>query len=457
MNLTMTRPSKKGRPALPGESSVDEALLASNRPFSSVWLYHAAGFLAVIVFAAWLRRVTFLPDPILQGYLHLVTGLLATVFAAVTLVRFQGTQDRISLILGAGFLLSGAVLVASSVLLFPFLRESPNSLLGALVVWWVSRMLLAVLLVVAILVARFLPRSRHTKVEIAGTLLTVVALTYLITAALRHLPRDVSPHAGAIVPNPLQFLPAVLFLLAIFLYRRRVHGDGTSFDRTIYAAAWLNLAAQLAASQSDKLLDAPFAFAQALMVTSYGVALGGALLENARLFEQVHQLAASDSLTGLANHRRLLDVLESETERTNRNGRPFAVLLLDLDGLKKINDTHGHLTGSRALCRTADILRIHCRAIDTAARFGGDEFALVLPETREEEAKHVAERIREVMANDDEKPPISASIGISIYRGGGERIEKLLAEADENLYAEKARRRMRAPLTPVFRRRPSKT
>jgi len=145
-------------------------------------------------------------------------------------------------------------------------------------------------------------------------------------------------------------------------------------------------------------------------------------------------------------------VLESETERTNRNGRPFAVLLLDLDGLKRINDTHGHLVGSRALCRLADILRIHCRSIDTAARYGGDEFALVLPESQEGEAELVASRIREVMAKDEEKPQLSASIGISIYSGDGGRIEKLLSEADQHLYAEKAKRAKKHPL-PIHPRR----
>jgi diguanylate cyclase (GGDEF)-like protein len=128
------------------------------------------------------------------------------------------------------------------------------------------------------------------------------------------------------------------------------------------------------------------------------------------------------------------------------------VLLLDLDGLKKINDTYGHLVGSRAICRLADILRIHCRAIDTAARYGGDEFALVLPETHEDDARRVADRIRHVMLNDSEKPQLSASIGIAMYRGDGERIEKLLSEADQQLYSEKARRSKRAAQTPARRR-----
>ena len=86
-----------------------------------------------------------------------------------------------------------------------------------------------------------------------------------------------------------------------------------------------------------------FAF---LMVLSYVLVLGGTLLDNAKLFDQVSHLAASDSLTGLANHRRLIEVLESEIQRSRRTGRSFAVLLFDLDGLKKINDRFGHLAGS---------------------------------------------------------------------------------------------------------------
>jgi len=422
-----------------------EPSLNRERSHTTIFLSHVAAFLFLILIVFWLRRIALPPDALLQGYLLVISGLLAFVFAVLTLVRFQGTQDRISLILGAGFLLSGAVLTATSILFFQFLPDAPLRLLWAPMAWWLGRLILALLLVVALLVERFIPRSRHPSGEIVGALLTVIALTYALAAALRRLPPEVSRHPSAFFPNPEQLLPGAIFLVSLIWYRRRLSVEDSSFDRTIYAATWLNVAAQLSAAQSGRLMDAPFLLAQALMVLSYTVALGGALLDNARLFEKVSHMAVSDSLTGLANYRRLLDVLENETERTDRTGRPFSVLLLDLDGLKIINDSYGHLVGSRAICRLADILRIHCRAIDTAARYGGDEFALVLPESQEDEARRVADRIREVLANDDEPPRLSASIGIAIYRGDGERIEKLLSEADQDLYAEKAKRGKRPP------------
>src|SRR6266850_1175544 len=428
-----------------------EAPLKNGRSNTTVFLAHFGVFLFVVLAAYWLRRITLQPDAILQGYLQIVSGLLAFVFAAVTLVRFQGTQDRISLILGAGFLLSGVVLTATSVLFFQFFPDASLRFLWAPIAWWLGRMVLALLLLVALLVERFLPRSRHPRQEIVGALLTVIALTYVLAATLRGLPPEVSRHPGAFFPNPEQLLPGAIFLVSLVWYRRRLSVEDSEFDRTIYAATWLNVAAQLSAAQSARLLDAPFVFAQALMVLGYAVALGGALLDNARLFEQVRHLAVSDPLTGLANYRRLLDVLENETERTDRTGRPFSVLLLDLDGLKKINDSHGHLVGSRAICRVADTLRVNCRAIDTAARYGGDEFALVLPETEQEEAERVVQRIHTVMQQDEEQPPLSASIGISVYRGAGERIERLISEADEHLYEEKAKRNRR--VTSIQQRR----
>jgi len=162
------------------------------------------------------------------------------------------------------------------------------------------------------------------------------------------------------------------------------------------------------------------------------------LTERKRAEEQAQLLAITDPLTGLGNYRRLVDVLDAEMERSGRTGRPFAVLLLDLDGLKKINDRYGHLVGSRALCRLGDMLRVYCRAIDTAARYGGDEFAVILPETTAAAAELVASRIHNQLATDSEQPPLSASIGVAAYPQDGVTIEALLRTADGELYRMKS-------------------
>jgi diguanylate cyclase (GGDEF)-like protein/PAS domain S-box-containing protein len=160
--------------------------------------------------------------------------------------------------------------------------------------------------------------------------------------------------------------------------------------------------------------------------------------EHKRVEEQAQLLAVTDPLTGLGNYRRLLEVLHAEIKRSGRTRRPFAVLLLDLDGLKEINDRFSHMAGSRALCRLGDVLRIYCRVIDTAARYGGDEFAVVLPETTAAAARVVAARIRERMATDNQQPPLSVSIGVADYPKDGETIEALLRTADRELYEMKS-------------------
>jgi diguanylate cyclase (GGDEF)-like protein/PAS domain S-box-containing protein len=155
------------------------------------------------------------------------------------------------------------------------------------------------------------------------------------------------------------------------------------------------------------------------------------------LEDHLRRQASSDSLTGLANYRHLVDVLDSEIKRSDRTSREFALLFFDMDGLKRINDRHGHMIGSQSLCRVADVLSSCCRDIDTPARFGGDEFAVVLPETNAEAANLVARRICESVVKDTNGPKLSVSVGIAVYPHDGETIEKLLREADMALYSMK--------------------
>ncbi len=159
-----------------------------------------------------------------------------------------------------------------------------------------------------------------------------------------------------------------------------------------------------------------------------------------QLEEHLRRQAASDPLTGLPNYRHLVDVLDSEIRRSKRTNREFAILFFDLDGLKGINDSHGHIVGSQALCRFADLLCSCCRDIDTPSRFGGDEFALVLPETNVEAAKLVARRICKSVDNEDKGPKISVSVGSAVYPQDGETIEQLLSEADSALYSMKRKK-----------------
>jgi diguanylate cyclase (GGDEF)-like protein/PAS domain S-box-containing protein len=159
------------------------------------------------------------------------------------------------------------------------------------------------------------------------------------------------------------------------------------------------------------------------------------------LEDHLRRLAASDPLTGLANYRRLIDALDMEIRRSNRTGREFSLLLFDMDGLKQLNDSYGHMTGSQALCRTADALTLFCRDIDTAARFGGDEFALLLPETGREPAHSVARRISSSIAEDSNGPRISVSVGVGVYPLDGDNVESLVSAADAAMYAMKRQRK----------------
>jgi diguanylate cyclase (GGDEF)-like protein len=420
-----------------------ERILGVLRRSGAVWLFLIAesGALAL----AWtLRQIPLALDPLLYGQFQITTGLLALIIGASATVRFRGTRDRLPLILACGFVIVGITLVSSSLVSFPVV-DSDVSLRDPMT-WVLGRTSLAVLLVAALIVEQRLPTTRNPSREIGVALVIVVFVASLLSTAHGRLPLDFVVHPGGVFPRPGNLFPAGLFLLATVGYHRRLKYTTSPFDRSVYLTAGLNVACCLAASQSERRLDAPFAFAEILQFSSYAVLLGGALLDNVQLFESVRHLAVSDPLTGLANYRRLVEALEGEIQRSRRTGRPFSLLLFDLDGLKQLNDNYGHLVGSEALRRVANVLRVNRRSIDTAARYGGDEFALILPETSMNEAQEVARRICDHVARDGELPPISVSVGVAAYAQGGETLEALIGAADQALYNSKRRTSRNLPL-----------
>jgi diguanylate cyclase (GGDEF)-like protein len=405
----------------------------------AVWSWVAATF-GLLGVAWWLRRIPAVPDPLFYDQLQFASGILAFTFAGNALVKFRGTGDRLALILTCGFVFVGIALTSSSAVSLRLWETDHSASLRDPMTWVVSRTLLAVLLVAALVVEWYIPTARHPSWEIAIALAVVLVSASLLITAHWQLPADLLVNPGGVFPRPGNLFPAGLFLLAAIGFYRRLLQAATPFDHSLAWAAALNFGCCLVASQSERRLDAPFVFAGLLQFASYAVLLGGTLLDNAQLLDTVRQMAASDPLTGLANFRRLVDMLDTEILRSARSGHPFAVLLFDLNGLKQINDTYGHLVGSRAICRFANILRIHSRAIDTCARYGGDEFVLVLPETGREAAEEVIRRISDRVALDTERPPISAGVGLAIYPQDGETHDALLAAADQGLYRVKGRK-----------------
>lgn len=153
-------------------------------------------------------------------------------------------------------------------------------------------------------------------------------------------------------------------------------------------------------------------------------------------------LASTDPLTGLLNRRRFLELAGVEQQRAARYGRPLAVLLIDLDHFKRVNDTHGHRMGDAVIRTAAGVLNGSRRAPDLAARFGGEELVMLLPETDLAGAAGLAERLRQSFAQtathlDGAEVRVTVSIGVAGWRGPGESLDGLLHRADTALYAAK--------------------
>jgi diguanylate cyclase (GGDEF)-like protein len=162
---------------------------------------------------------------------------------------------------------------------------------------------------------------------------------------------------------------------------------------------------------------------------------------------RLQELAQTDSLTGLYNRRYLMKSLDQEMERTRRTGLPTSLAMLDLDYFKRFNDTNGHQFGDQVLSRVAHILKNNVRKLDIPCRYGGDEFALVLPGTRLPQAVRLAERLQKILARSREElqgrpASVTASFGVDTFMGrGGLSPETFLQRADRWLFVAKARGR----------------
>jgi diguanylate cyclase (GGDEF)-like protein len=161
-------------------------------------------------------------------------------------------------------------------------------------------------------------------------------------------------------------------------------------------------------------------------------------------FEQTERSARTDALTGLANRRVFQESLEAEIRRSRRYRWPVTVLLLDLDHFKDVNDSHGHMLGDLVLERVGGVVRHAVRDADTACRFGGEEFGVVLPETAREGGYAVAERIRRRVEQafkdrpvDGRDIPMTISAGLAAFPDDGLHADELAARADEALYGAK--------------------
>jgi diguanylate cyclase (GGDEF)-like protein len=406
------------------------------RPIGRSWWLAIFACGAAVVLGHFLRQLNIVLNPLAWSSAEIISALLSFTIAASVLTRYYGTGNRVSLLLGLTFGVTGIIHLGAIFEFYDhFLRHSEQ--VRVPVSWMIGQTLLGLLLLVSCVINKWLPWPRDPGKNVIALSSIVISATCLVAATFLVFPITPAIRPQSPTPRVWELLPAIIFLIAAVALNGVKENDGFAFDAALVWVAGLNVISHLIASQSARLLDASAGVAELVNAISYIVLLGATMLDNARLFRRVRTLAISDSLTGLANYRYLIDVLHGELERSGRTNRPFSLLLMDLDGLKKINDRHGHVIGSRAICRVATILRLNSRSIDTAARYGGDEFALVLPETNVAAGEQVADRIRNCLREDEEVPQLSLSIGVATFPKCGVTVQQLLEHADRALYAAK--------------------
>lgn len=421
-------------------------LAAANATATAVWPGAGIALAALLIFGyrAWpgillgsLLAALTTPDGFFTA-LGVATGSSLEALAGCYLINrfaggkqvFERAQDIFKFALIAGLLspaISATIGVSST--LFGGLMAAHTSFASVWATWLLGDGAGAIIVTPLILLWVENPRLRTDRQSIPELVSLFAGLTFTcwvvfaggFHAALKHY--------------PLEYLYTPFLVWAAFRFGRRYAVTATFVLAAIATWGTAHGFGPFSRDSLNASLLLLQAFIAIMAITT--LSLAAEVTEHRRADERVRQLAVTDPMTGMANYRRLLDALDLEIKRSERTGRPFAILLLDMDGLKIINDAYGHLVGSRALCRLANTLLIHCREIDTAARYGGDEFVLVLPETEIEAALQVAQRISERLKNDGELPKLSVSTGAAVYPGDGASLDELLSAADHALYREK--------------------
>ena len=416
---------------------------------SSVWPGTGIAFAAVLLFGygAWpgIFIGAFLANFTTAGSVATSLGIAAgNALEALVGVRllnklahgravFDRARDVLKFALLAATLSTvlSATIGVTSLSLGKFIR--PHEFGSVWFTWWLGDTIGAILLTPLLVLWSINPRvdwNLKQSSEAALFLASFALVNILVFGGVTLTSRENYPLAFLCTPffiwtafrfGPRETAFAIVVLCAISLW-------GTLHDFGPFASR---------SSGQSLLLLQSFLGVTALM----SLVLSAMVAENRSVNTELLRLAVTDPLTGLANYRKFIDTLDGEIKRARRSLRCFAILFFDVDNLKLINDRLGHIAGNRALCRVAVALRTSCRSIDTVARFGGDEFALILPEADIEAARGVALRVSEALAANGEDPSISVSVGVAVYPFDGERAESLVSAADNILYQAKGHAR----------------
>jgi diguanylate cyclase (GGDEF)-like protein len=382
--------------------------------------------------------------------------------------RFTALED-VSKFVVAGPLVGAFTAALLGAAVYSYFRGTETGYLEFLRIWWFGDALGLMIFTPLLLSlrpraggARPTPATVHPADAIIG-LMALLALGFLIASRSGRL---FGMHVG-----PVLLLPFVIFVAARFTLRAAAFsvalvamvvivmvtrgnnpfGNQPALDAVVQVQEFIFIMSLLALGLAALLSQLRTKQQEIQLANQHLSALNHDLevrvaertTELSALNTQLTHLALTDSLTGVLNRRAFFDAARREIEHSKRHGRPLAVMILDLDHFKSINDRYGHQAGDRVLQQTATLIGGVIRASDTLARYGGEEFVLLAPETDLESAITLGARILQALraATIPSKQGtihVTASLGITVRTEDEERVEQLLKRADDALYTAKA-------------------